>query len=165
MSADNNAIGKDKVVSIDYTLKDGAGKVIDSSEGRDPLTYLHGHGGLIPGMEKGLEGKSTGDSFQLVVSPDEGYGQKDPNMVQPVPRANFGGAADIKPGMQFQAKTPQGARVVTVVDVSPDTVTVDANHPLAGETLHFDVSVKDVRDASPEEIAHGHAHGPGGHHH
>jgi FKBP-type peptidyl-prolyl cis-trans isomerase SlyD len=161
------AITKDKVVSIDYTLTNDAGEVIDSSKGREPLTYLHGHGGLIPGMEKGLEGRSAGESFKLTLPPEEAYGKKDPNMVQPVPRTNFAGVPNIEKGMQFQARSPdgRGARVVTVVDVSADTVTVDANHPLAGETLHFDVSVKDVRDASPEELAHGHAHGPGGHHH
>jgi FKBP-type peptidyl-prolyl cis-trans isomerase SlyD len=167
MSTESNTVSKDKVVSIDYTLTNGAGDVIDSSKGRDPLTYLHGHGGLIPGMERGLEGKSAGESFRLTLPPEEGYGQKDPNMIQPVPRANFAGVPNVEKGMQFQARSPDGsgARVVTVVDVSPDTVTVDANHPLAGETLHFEVSVKDVRAASPEELQHGHAHGPGGHHH
>jgi len=167
MSENGNTIGKDKVVSIDYTLTNDAGDVIDSSKGREPLQYLHGHGRLIPGMEKGLEGRAVGDTFKLTLPPEEGYGKKDPNMVQAVPRSNFQGVPSIEKGMQFQARSPDGhgARVVTVVDVSADTVTVDANHPLAGETLHFDVSVKDVRDASPEEIAHGHAHGPGGHHH
>jgi FKBP-type peptidyl-prolyl cis-trans isomerase SlyD len=167
MAGASGTIGKDKVVSIDYTLTNDAGKVIDSSQGREPLTYLHGHGGLIPGMEKGLEGRAAGDTLKLTLSPEEGYGQKDPNMVQPVPRSNFAGVPNIEIGMQFQARSPQGggARVVTVVDVSAETVTVDANHPLAGETLHFDVSIKDVREASPEELQHGHAHGPGGHHH
>jgi FKBP-type peptidyl-prolyl cis-trans isomerase SlyD len=162
-----NTIGKDKVVSIDYTLTNDAGDVLDSSKGGEPLQYLHGHGGLIPGMEKGLEGRAAGDSFKLSLSPEEGYGKKDPNMVQAVPRTNFQGVPNIEKGMQFQARSPdgRGARIVTVIDVAPDTVTVDANHPLAGQTLHFDVSVTDVRDASPEEIAHGHAHGPGGHHH
>lgn len=167
MSTEAKTIGKDKIVSIDYTLTNATGEVIDSSQGRDPLTYLHGHGGLIPGMEQGLEGKSAGDAVKLVLPPEQGYGQKDPNMVQPVPRANFAGVPNIEKGMQFQARSPDGsgARVVTVLDVSPETVTVDANHPLAGETLHFDVNVKDVREASPEELQHGHAHGPGGHQH
>jgi FKBP-type peptidyl-prolyl cis-trans isomerase SlyD len=162
-----STIAKDKVVSIDYTLTNDAGDVLDSSKGREPLQYLHGHGGLIPGMEKGLEGRAVGDSFKLTLPPEEGYGKKDPNMVQAVSRSNFQGVPNIEKGMQFQARSPDGhgARVVTVIDVSDDTVTVDANHPLAGETLHFDVNVKEVRDASPEEIAHGHAHGPGGHHH
>ena len=167
MADATHAIAKNKVVSIDYTLTNDAGDVIDSSKGRQPLTYLHGHGGLIPGMEKGLQGRSMGESFQLVLPPEQGYGAKDPNMVQPVPRSNFAGIPNIEKGMQFQARSPDGSgvRVVTVVDVSAESVTVDANHPLAGETLHFDVSIKDVRDASPEELQHGHAHGPGGHHH
>jgi FKBP-type peptidyl-prolyl cis-trans isomerase SlyD len=164
--ADDMTIAKGKVATIDYTLTNDAGQVLDSSQGREPLTYLHG-GGLIPGMEQALEGRSAGDAFAITIPPEQGYGAKDPNMVQPVPRSNFAGVPNIEKGMQFQARSPDGsaARVVTVVDVSDETVTVDANHPLAGETLHFDVSVKDVRDASPEELAHGHAHGPGGHHH
>lgn len=162
----NRAIAKGTVATIDYTLTNDAGQVLDSSQGREPLTYLHG-GGLIPGMENALEGKSVGEQFKVTIPPEEGYGKKDPNMVQPVPRANFAGVPNIEKGMQFQARSPDGsgARVVTVVDIAPDTVTVDANHPLAGETLHFDVAVKDVRDASPEELSHGHAHGPGGQHH
>ena len=159
--ADENTIEKDKVVTINYKLTDDGGQVLDSSEGREPLTYLHG-GGLIPGMEQALEGRSTGEQFNVVIPPEQGYGQKDPNMVQAVPRTNFGNVPKIEPGMQFQARTPEGSRVVTVVDVAPDTVTVDANHPLAGVTLHFDVSVVGVRDASPEELAHGHVHGTGG---
>ena len=159
--ADENTIEKDKVVTINYKLTDDGGQVLDSSEGREPLTYIHG-GGLIPGMEQALEGRSTGEQFNVVIPPEQGYVQKDPNMVQSVPRSNFGGATQIEPGMQFQARTPQGSRVVTVVAVEPETVMIDANHPLAGKTLHFDVSVVGVRDASPEELQHGHAHGPGG---
>jgi FKBP-type peptidyl-prolyl cis-trans isomerase SlyD len=161
MTEQTNNIQKDKVVTINYKLTDDGGKVLDSSEGREPLTYLHG-GGLIPGMEQALEGRSAGEEFQITIPPEKGYGQKDPNMVQPVPRSNFGDTSQIEPGMQFQARTPEGSRIVTVVDVAPDTVTVDANHPLAGVTLHFDVSVVGVRDASTEELQHGHAHGPGG---
>lgn len=161
MSDQDNNIQKDKVVTINYKLTDEGGAVLDSSEGREPLTYLHG-GGLIPGMEQALEGRAQGEQFQVTIPPEQGYGQKDPNMIQPVPRANFGQTTQIEPGMQFQARTPEGARVVTVVDVAPDTVTIDANHPLAGKTLHFDVAVVDVRDASAEELAHGHAHGAGG---
>ena len=159
--ANENMIEKDKVVTINYKLTDDDGRVLDSSEEREPLTYIHG-GGLIPGMEQALEGRAIGEEFQVTIPPEQGYGQKDPNMVQAVPRTNFGGIEQIEPGMQFQARTPEGARVVTVVDVAPDTVTVDANHPLAGVTLHFDVSVVGVREASPEELAHGHVHGPGG---
>ena len=158
-------IGKDKVVAIDYTLTGSDGAVIDSSQGHEPLTYLHGAGNIVPGLERALEGKSAGDQVTATVEPDQGYGQKNPALVQPVPRAQFPGVKDIAVGQQFQAQTNHGPRVVTVVDVSPDTVTVDANHPLAGETLNFDVKVVDVRDATQQELDHGHAHGPGGHQH
>nr|WP_293839589.1 peptidylprolyl isomerase [uncultured Arsenicibacter sp.] len=154
-------ISRHKVVGIHYTLRDDNGNVLDSSEGREPLYYLHGEGNLIPGMEEGLEGQSAGASLKLDVSPEKGYGQIDPEMVQQVPRSAFGGQ-EVNPGMQFH--TNQG-QVVTVTDVTPDSVTVDANHPLAGQNLHFDVEVIEVRDASTEEIAHGHVHGPGGHEH
>jgi len=158
-------IAKDKVVSIDYTLTGAGGEVIDSSQGQEPLTYLHGAGNIVPGLERALEGKSAGDEVDATVPPDQGYGQHNPALVQPVPRAQFPGVTDIAVGMQFQAQTNHGPRVVTVVGVDPDTVTVDANHPLAGETLSFAVKVVDVRDASQQELDHGHAHGPGGHHH
>ncbi|OIN59470.1 FKBP-type peptidyl-prolyl cis-trans isomerase [Arsenicibacter rosenii] len=154
-------ISRHKVVGIHYTLRDDNGNVLDSSEGRDPLYYLHGEGNLIPGMEEGLEGQSAGASLKLDVTPEKGYGQLDPEMVQQVPRSAFGGQ-EVKPGMQFH--TNQG-QVVTVTDVTPDAVTVDANHPLAGQNLHFDVEVVEVREATTEEIAHGHVHGPGGHQH
>jgi FKBP-type peptidyl-prolyl cis-trans isomerase SlyD len=158
-------VAKDKVVSIDYTLTDTGGEVIDSSQGGEPLTYLHGSGNIIPGLEQALEGKSAGDQVNATVAPDQGYGQKNPGLIQPVPRSQFPGVADIKIGMQFQAQTNHGPRVVTVVGVDDQTVTVDANHPLAGETLNFAVRVVDVRDATQQELDHGHAHGPGGHQH
>ena len=158
-------IGKDKVVSIDYTLTGATGEVIDSSQGQEPLTYLHGAGNIVPGLEQALEGKAAGDHVNATVAPDQGYGQKNPQLVQPVPRAQVPGVTDIAVGMQFQAQTNHGPRVVTVVDVNPETVTVDANHPLAGETLKFDVKVVEVRDATQQELDHKHAHGPGGHHH
>lgn len=158
-------IAKHSVVTIDYTLTSPDGQVLDTSRGRQPLTYLHGVGGIIPGLEAALAGKSAGESVNVTIPPEQGYGQKDPRMVQAVPRSAFQGVSDIQPGMQFQAQSPQGARVVTVVKVTDDEVTVDANHPLAGMELKFDVDVKDVRAATPEEISHGHVHGPGGHHH
>ena len=157
-------VGKNKVVSIDYTLTNDGGQVIDTSQGREPLTYLHGAGNLIPGMEGGLEGKAAGDQTKLTIAPADAYGERDEQMVQDVPRSAFG-TADVKAGMQFQARTPEGPRVVTIVGVKDDQVTVDANHPLAGQTLHFDVKVVDVRDATAEEISHGHVHGAGGHQH
>lgn len=160
-------VSKDKVVSIDYTLKSNEGQVIDSSEGREPLTYLHGNSNIIPGLERHLEGKSTGDNLQVAVPPEEGYGPRQQQLVQKVPRAAFQGAGvpEPQPGMQFRAEANGQSRVVTVVKVDPDGVTIDANHPLAGQTLHFDVTVRNIRDASSEELQHGHAHGPGGHHH
>jgi FKBP-type peptidyl-prolyl cis-trans isomerase SlyD len=158
-------VEKNTVVSIDYTLTNNAGEVLDTSKGASPLVYLHGVGGLIPGMERGLEGHKVGDEFKIVVPPADGYGEKRQELIQPVPRKMFGGAPEIKVGMQFQAKTEQGPQTVTVVAVDDEHVTVDANHALAGETLNFDVKVVDVRPATPEELQHGHVHGTGGHQH
>ena len=158
-------VAKDKVVSIDYTLTGPNGEVLDSSRGREPLPYLHGAGNIIPGLESALEGKAAGDQLVVDVPAEQAYGARDEKLVQPVPRDRFQGVADIKPGMQFQAQTPQGPRVVTVVGVDDTNVHIDANHPLAGVPLKFDVKVVGVRDASAEELTHGHVHGPGGHHH
>jgi len=146
-------------------LTDPAGKVIDSSKGRGPLAYIHGGGGLIPGLESALAGKVKGDALQVDVAPEQAYGHRDATLVEAVPRDRFPKEMAITVGMQFQAHTPQGHRVVTVVGVETDTVKVDANHPLAGVPLHFDVTIVDVREATTEEISHGHVHGPGGHHH
>src|SRR4051812_20059246 len=157
-------IADQKVVSIDYTLTGSDGQVIDSSEGREPLAYLHGAGNIIPGLEKALTGKAAGDAVTAKIPPAEGYGEKDPQLVQAIPRDRFP-AQDIKVGMQFQAQGGGQARVVTVVNVDPENVTIDANHPLAGQTLNFDVKVVDVREATQEELSHGHVHGPGGHQH
>jgi FKBP-type peptidyl-prolyl cis-trans isomerase SlyD len=154
-------ITKDKVAAIHYTLRDNEGTVIDSSEGREPLHYLHGAGNLIPGMEEGLEGKTTGDKFSLKIAPEKGYGEKDETLVQKVPRSAFG-TQEVKKGMRFQ--TNQGG-VVTVTNVGLESITVDANHPLAGVELNFAVEVVEVRNATSEELSHGHVHGPGGHHH
>ncbi len=154
-------ISKDKVAAIHYTLKDNTGKLLDSSEGKEPLYYLHGAGNLILGMEEGLEGKVKGDKVILKVSPEKGYGVKDDNLTQKVPHSAFGDQK-VEKGMQFQ--TNQGG-VVTVTEVGLDSITVDANHPLAGVELHFDVEIVDVREASKDELSHGHVHGPDGHHH
>ena len=153
-------ITKDKVAAIHYTLRDSEGNILDSSQGKDPLYYLHGAQNLIPGMEEGLEGHSKGDQLKLEVTPEKGYGKRDLNLVEEVPRQAFGGQT-IEIGMQFETNDGQ---VITVTKVSPDTVTVDANHPLADQDLHFDVEILDVRDATADELAHGHVHGPGGHH-
>ena len=153
------------VASFNYTLTNDAGEVIDTSEGRSPLAYLHGAGNIVPGLEKEMAGRQAGDKFAVVVAPEEGYGLPNPMLVQTVPREAFQGVDQIEVGMEFQALTPQGPLSVVVSKVEADTVTVDGNHPLAGKTLHFAIEVTDVRDASVEELAHGHVHGPGGHHH
>ena len=158
-------IAHEKVVSIHYTLTNKDGTVLDSSSGSDPLAYLHGFGNIIPGLENALEGKATGDKLSVTVEPEQGYGARDERLVQAVPRSAFKGVEELSPGMQFQAQGPQGTRLVVVTQVADDEVTVDANHPLAGQTLHFDVEVSEVRDATAEELEHGHVHGPGGHHH
>lgn len=157
-------IAKDKVAAIHYTLTDNTGNVLDSSAGREPLYYIQGIGNLIPGMEEGLEGKAKGDKFIIKVSPEKGYGVRSEEQIQKVPITAFGGQ-EVKVGMQFSAGGNHGSQVVTVTEVGADTVTVDANHPLAGVELNFDVEVMEVRNASAEELAHGHVHGPGGHHH
>jgi FKBP-type peptidyl-prolyl cis-trans isomerase SlyD len=154
-----------KVVTIDYTLTDEQGQVIDSSKGRDPLAYLHGFSNIIPGLETALEGRKSGDSLNVVVAPTEAYGDRDDGLIQSVSRDLFEDANELEVGMRFQSVSEQGVRLVTVVDVADDAVTVDANHPLAGVTLNFDVTVVDVRDATQEELEHGHVHGPEGHHH
>ena len=152
-------------MSVHYTLRDEQGRVIDTSSGRAPLTYLHGKGNIIPGLERALAGKAAGDKLDVSVAPEQGYGVRDERLVQIVARTKFAEVQDLSPGMQVRVSGPQGARVVTVVRVDRDFVTVDGNHPLAGRTLHFTVEVAEVRKATHEEITHGHAHGPGGHHH
>lgn len=158
-------IAKNRVVSFHYTLKNAEGAVLDASGARGPMSYLHGKNNLIPGLEQALEGKAAGDRLEVTVAPEQAYGQRSDALVQIVPRAKFGGDAELAPGMQVRATGPQGARLVTVVRVERDFVTVDANHPLAGITLHFSVEIAEVRKATQEEIAHGHVHGPGAHHH
>lgn len=156
---------KAKVVSIHYTLTGDDGAVIDSSEGREPLTYLHGAKNIVPGLERALEGKTPGEDIAVTVPPEEGYGQRNDELVQPVPKSNFPDGVDPQLGMQFQAQTAAGPRLVKVVEVEEETVIIDANHPLAGKLLNFNVSVVDIRDATPEELQHGHVHAPGGHQH
>lgn len=158
-------IAKDKVASIEYTLTDNEGQVLDSSVGGEPLAYLHGAGNIIPGLEKALEGRQVGDTFTVSIAPAEGYGEKDDSLTQEVPRRMFAGVDEIEVGMQFHAQTDNGMQVITVAAVRDDIITVDANHPLAGQTLNFDVKVVEVRAATREELEHGHVHGAGGHHH
>jgi FKBP-type peptidyl-prolyl cis-trans isomerase SlyD len=157
-------IAAQKVISIEYTLKDDSGSVIDSSNGRKPLTYIHGTGAIVPGLEQALEGKSVGETIDVSLTPEQGYGARDPLLVQNVPiRKLPDRKAEV--GMTFQVKTPEGPRLLVVNAVKGDYATVDANHPLAGMNLNFSVKVVDVREASEEELQHGHVHGPGGHEH
>ena len=158
-------IGERTVASFHYTLTNDAGTVIDTSADRAPLTYLHGAGNIVPGLEKEMNGRKPGDVFKVVVAPEEGYGMPNPMMIQVVPREAFQGVETLEVGMEFQAQTPQGPMSVAIAKIDGDEVTVDGNHPLAGQTLHFAVEVTDVRDASLEELSHGHVHGEGGHHH
>jgi FKBP-type peptidyl-prolyl cis-trans isomerase SlyD len=159
-------VEQDKVVLFHYTLTNDAGEVLDSSAGSEPLAYLHGQGNIVAGLEKALDGKTTGDKLQVRVEPAEGYGDRDAALVRRVPRRSFGSVGNITPGMQFQAQLERGrTRVVTVTAVKGDMVTIDGNHPLAGQTLNFAVEITEVRDATPEELEHGHVHGHGGHHH
>lgn len=129
------------------------------------MAYLHGAGNIVPGLENALTGKQSGDKLKVTVAPNDDYGLQDPARIQTVPREAFHGVAEIQVGMRFQADTSQGPVPVVVTAVTDKTVTVDGNHELAGHTLHFDVEIIDVRDATLEELTHGHVHGPGGHHH
>ncbi|NQV14262.1 peptidylprolyl isomerase [bacterium] len=158
-------ITKDKVVSIDYTLTNDNGEVLDSSSGRDPLGFLHGHGNLIPSLEKELEGKVKGDKLIAIIAPDQAYGIRKDEMVQEIPLENFQDASQVKVGVQLQVENEHEVRIATIMAVSESSATVDMNHPLADKTLHFDVEVMDVREPSQEELEHGHVHGAGGHHH
>jgi FKBP-type peptidyl-prolyl cis-trans isomerase SlyD len=158
-------ITADRVVLIHYTLKDDAGAVIDSSSGGDPLAYIQGHGNLVAGLEKALEGKKDGDTVAVSVAPADGYGKHDAALIQRVPKRSLQGSGEIKKGMQFQGQTPDGMRLFTVTAVVGDMITLDGNHPLADKTLHFDVDIVSVREATGEELEHGHVHGAGGHHH
>lgn len=151
------------VVTIDYTLTDGDGDELDTSRGGEPLTYLHGAGNIIPGLERALTGRSAGQDVSVTVRPEDGYGLRDEDLVQSLPRGNFQ-AGDVEIGTRFQAEGPEGSQVVTVVALDDDSVTIDANHPLAGSTLNFAVSIHGVRTSTPEERKHGHVHGPGGAH-
>lgn len=157
-------ISTNKVASLTYTLKNDDGEVLDQADENNPFLYMHGVGGVIKGLENALNDKSVNDSFHIIVAPDEGYGERDEKLSEAVPRTMFEGIPDeeMVAGAQFHAQTEQGNQVITVASIDGDTVNIDANHPLAGETLHFDVAVLDIRDATEEEIAHGHPHAPGG---
>ncbi len=155
-------IATNRAVTIHYTLTNQAGDVVDSSRNGDPLAYVHGIGALVPGLEKELEGKSAGDNVAVTVQPEDGYGHRTPELIQSVPKEVFRFDGKIETGMRFQAETDHGIELVEVIAVDDESVTIDANHPLAGEVLNFDVDVVAVRDATAEELEHGHIHGEGG---
>lgn len=158
-------IKTNSVVSMNYTLKDENGNILDTSEGRSPLVYLHGVGGLIPGLENELNGKAKGDKLNVVVAPEDAYGTRKEELMQIVPKSGFQGDEELVVGMQVQMQTEQGPVIASVSKIEGEDVTLDLNHPLADVTLHFDVEVVNVREANADEIAHGHVHGEGGHHH
>ncbi len=155
----------DKVVAFHFTLTNNEGEVLDQSDEGSALVYLHGHSQLIPGLERNLAGKEAGDQFTVTLEPTDAYGEKDDEMIQVIPRTSFQEGAEIKVGMQFQAQGEEGETVVTVAGIEGDNITIDGNHPLAGIALTFEVELAEVRDATAEELEHGHVHGPGGHEH
>jgi len=165
MASEANTVSNDKVVSIHYTLASQEGEVIDRS-GTDPLAYLHGHHNIVPGLERQMVGKVEGDKFRAVVPAAEGYGERMPDAKQEIPREAFPADAPLREGIQLTAEGPDGQLVeLWVLKVDDERVLVDLNHPLAGQTLTFDVEVVAIRDATEEERAHGHAHSGDGHHH
>lgn len=160
-------IEKDRVAGFEYVLRDEAGQVIDKSEGRTPMYYLHGHGNIVPGLEQELAGKEKGDAFDVTISPEKAYGERDESRVFEVPKSELGPNVQPQKGMMLTMHGPGGAKMpVTVLKVKLRSVLLDANHQLAGKTLHFTGQIVDVRKAKKEELAHHHAHGPGhGHGH
>ena len=155
-----------KVVDLSYSLKNSKGEVLDQADAKDPFTYLHGAQQIVPGLENALEGMKIGDKKQVTVPPSQGYGEKNPQLKLAVNRSQFPAGMEVQPGMQFEADTGDGhGMMFTVESIQGDKVNIDGNHPLAGETLHFNVEVLNVRDATAEELNHGHAHGPEGHGH
>lgn len=158
-------IAKNAVVSLNYTLKNGEGTLLDTSDGREPLVYLHGVGALIPGLENELNGKVKGDKMNVVIQPEDGYGSRRDDLLKVVSKDGFQGDEEMKVGMQVQLDTEHGPAIALISKIDGNDITLDLNHPLADMTLHFDVAIEDVREATEEEISHGHVHGPGGHQH
>ncbi|WP_105190584.1 FKBP-type peptidyl-prolyl cis-trans isomerase [Pseudoalteromonas sp. T1lg48] len=154
-------IADNKVVTMHYSVVDKADNTIDNTFDGEPLVFIVGTGFLIPGLEQALQGKQAGDTFSVEVEPKDGYGERHEQLMQAVPKDMFEGM-DIEVGMQFRATTDDGEQTVIIVDIQGEDVIVDGNHPLAGVALKFDVEVVDVRDATAEELAHGHVHGAGG---
>lgn len=159
------SITQDKVVSFHYRLKEEGGEIFEDSHDGSPVLYLHGHKSMLPGLEDALEGKAAGDSFEVTLDPDKGYGRRQEGAVQRVPKKHLLTKGKIVPGQVVQINTEHGAQEAVVIKVGLKNVDIDANHPLAGKTLVFAVEVLEVRDATAEELSHGHAHGEGGHQH
>ena len=157
-------IEKDRVVRFHYTVGEVGQEPVESSKEREPLAILIGHGNIIPGLEKAMDGRAAGDSFSTDVPAVEAYGEKREGLTQRVPKKHFG-AQRLEPGMQVVLNTNFGPRAVTIEKVGMSVVDVDLNHPMAGKDLHFDIEIVEVREASAEELEHGHVHGEGGHHH
>lgn len=158
-------VEKDRVVRVHYDIHDAAGALVESSRDQDPLAVLHGHGNLLAAIERALVGHRAGDRVEITLAPADAFGERRDNWTQRVSKKHLPNAARLKPGMQTQLQTDQGARPVTVVKVGGTVIDVDLNHPLAGQTLKFDLEVLDVREATAEELAHRHVHGAGGHAH
>lgn len=166
MSDIENIVKNDCVVAMHYVLRDGEGTIIDESPAGEPLPYLHGHQNIVPGLEKALTGVAVGETRNVVVSPEEGYGEREEGLVLDVPRNQLPEDLEPEVGMSLDMETDQGHTVpVRIAEVHEHSVKLDANHELAGVTLHFEVRIDSVRRASSEELQHGHVHGPGGHHH
>lgn len=165
--SDKNQVADDVIVSLDYTLRLDDDQVIDSSEGGEPLEFIQGAGHIIPGLEKELYGMEVGEEKQVTVQPSDGYGERDESRIQTVGREAFQPGTELEPGMGVQMQDPQSGQVFqgTISQVNDDNVVIDFNHPLAGEALHFDVTIAGVRPATDEELSHGHVHGPQGHGH
>lgn len=164
MVANNMEISPNKVVTFHYTLTDSEGSFTETSEERDPVAYLHGRGNIVRGLEDALRGRQAGDELKVTVAPEDAYGPHDPSSVQRVPIKHLVRPGKLAAGQIVAVNTTEGPRRATVLKVGRFNVDVDLNHPLAGKTLIFDVRIVDVREATREEIAHGHAHGPGGAH-
>ena len=154
-------VANNMVVSLDFTLWDDQGEVIDTSEGGEPMAYLHGHLNLVPGLEKALEGKVVGDTFKITVPADEAFGPRDEDLVEVLDRSDFPDDLELEPGMQFEAEDEDGDSIVTITAVNGDEITVDSNPEFAGMDLTYEVKVVEIREATPEEIEHGHVHGEG----
>ncbi|MBD3636238.1 MAG: peptidylprolyl isomerase [Crocinitomicaceae bacterium] len=158
-------VAEHTVVTLNYTLKNSAGELLDTSEGRQPLVYLHGVGALIPGLEKELADKEVGANINAVIPPEEAYGTRREDLMKMVSKDGFQGDEEMKEGMQVQLQTEHGPAIAVIAKIEGNDVMLDLNHPLADMTLHFDVTIEDVRAATEEEISHGHVHGEGGHQH